>query len=265
MALQFDTVAALKAHKEMCEIQVHTLGRFAVYRSGKLISEQEWGREKTIQLFQFFLATIHRNGIHREQISDRIWEEDKANDFKVALHGVNKVLEPNRAPRTAPNYLIKQGHSYQLDADKIWVDTIALENYVAIANLPDQKSATSVIALQEAVDLYEGLFLPSRIYEDWSAEERERIQVIVMGAYYQLAELQLPINAMETIRLTQNALNVDPSWEDLYRLQMTAFIQNGNRPQAIKTYKKCKTILEEEYGLEPLPETNMLMASINAR
>ena len=84
-----------------------------------------------------------------------------------------------------------------------------------------------------------------------------------MGAYYYLAELQLSINAMETIRLSQNALNIDPSWEDLYRLQMTAYIQNGNRPQAIKTYQKCKTVLEEDYGLEPLPETSKLLLTIS--
>jgi len=261
----FDTISQLEAHKKSCKIHVYTLGQFVVHREGEPIGEQEWGREKTIQLFQFFLASMQRNAIHKEQISDRIWEDDKSSDFKVALHGINKVLEPNRPPRTPPTYLLRQGHSYQLDAQKIWIDTLALENYVAIANQAEQKKSTATKALQKAVDLYDGLFLPGRIFEDWSAEERERIQVIVMGAYYYLAELQLPINTMETIRLTQNALNIDPSWEDLYRLQMTAYIQNGNRPQAMKTYKKCKSVLEDEYGLEPLPETNKLMASISAR
>jgi len=261
----FESIQQLESHKEACGLHVYTLGQFVVHRNDASITEQEWGREKTIQLFQFLIANIQRNAIHREQISDRIWEDDKANDFKVALHGINKALEPNRPPRTPPTYLLRQGHTYQLDDQKVWVDTLALENYVAIANAVEQDNNMAVKALQEAIALYNGLFLPSRVYEDWSAEERERIQVIVMGAYYNLAELQLPINAMETIRLSQNALNIDSSWEDLYRLQMIAYIQNGNRPQAIKTYKKCKMILKEEYGLEPLPETNNLLASISAQ
>jgi len=264
MATCLEEIAALKSFQAECKIHVYTLGQFAVYREGDLISEQGWGRDKTMQLFQFLVATIQRNGIHREQISDRIWEDDKTGDFKVALHGINKVLEPQRAPRSAPAYLIKQGHAYQLNAQKVWVDTVALEKYIAIATMTENDVEGSIVALQEAIALYKGLFLPSRVYEDWSAEERERVQVIVMGAYYQLAEMQLQINAMETIRLTQNALAIDPSWEDVYRLQMSAYIQNGNRPQAIKTYQKCKQILDEEYGLEPLPETNYLLASINA-
>lgn len=246
-------------------MHVYSLGQFVVHRDGVAIPEQEWGREKTVQLFQFLVANLQRTAIHREQISDRIWEDDKANDFKVALHGINKVLEPNRPPRTPPTYLLRQGHSYQLDHQKVWVDTLALENYVAIANAVEQKNANAIKALQEAISLYHGVFLPDRIYEDWSAEERERIQVIVMGAYYYLAELQLPINAMETIRLSQNALNIDAGWEDLYRLQMTAYIQNGNRPQAIKTFQKCKAVLDEEYGLEPLPATTKLLSAIQGK
>jgi len=259
-----EAIAALKAYKDECAIHVYTLGQFAVYRDGELISEKGWGRDKTIQLFQFLISNIQRNGIHREQISDRIWGDDKTGDFKVALHGINKILEPHRAPRTAPNYLIKQGHSYQLDSGKIWVDASTVEKYISVATHSDGDIDGNIGALEEAIILYKGLFLPSRIYEDWSAVERERLQVIIMGAYLQLAELLLPINTMETIRLTQNALAIDPSWEDLYRLQMSAYIQNGNRPQAIKTYQKCKLILENDYGLEPLPETRVLLNSINA-
>jgi len=260
----FDTISELESHKASCNLHVYTLGQFVVHRDGLAIPEQEWGREKTVQLFQFFVANLQRAAIHREQISNRIWEDDKANDFKVALHGINKALEPNRPPRTPPTYLLRQGHSYQLDHQKVWIDTLALENFVAIANSADQNNAKVIKALQEAVSLYHGVFLPDRIYEDWSAEERERIQVIVMGAYYYLAELQLSINAMETIRLSQNALNIDPSWEDLYRLQMIAYIQIGNRPQAIKTYQKCKTVLDEDYGLEPLPKTSKLLSTIRS-
>ena len=71
-------------------------------------------------------------------------------------------------------------------------------------------------------------------------------------------------NPLESIRLAQNALAIDATWEDAYRIQMQAYILKGNRPQAIRTYMKCKSILEEEYGIPPLPETNKLLKKIES-
>ena len=69
---------------------------------------------------------------------------------------------------------------------------------------------------------------------------------------------------MESIRLAQAALAIDNTWEDAYRIQMKAYLARGNRPQAIKAYMKCEVILEEEYGISPLPETKQLLKEIEA-
>ena len=53
---------------------------------------------------------------------DDLWEDGDDRDFKVALHGVNKVLEPERPSRTDPTYVVREGVSYQLDLDKIWIN-----------------------------------------------------------------------------------------------------------------------------------------------
>jgi DNA-binding SARP family transcriptional activator len=108
------------------------------------------------------------------------------------------------------------------------------------------------------------MFLPNRVFEDWSSQEREKIQILILGAYITLAEMLVEENPTESIRLTQNALGIDATWEDAYRIQMRAYIIKGNRPQAIKTYMKCEVILEEEYGISPLPETKKLLRQIEA-
>ena len=69
---------------------------------------------------------------------------------------------------------------------------------------------------------------------------------------------------LESIRLAEAALAIDNTWEDAYRIQMRAYLAKGNRPQAIKTYMKCEVILEEEYGIDPLPETKKLLQEIEA-
>jgi two-component SAPR family response regulator len=255
----------LQNHKKEAILHVQSMGTFKVWREDVLIHPKEWGRDKTLQLFQFFLSNRHRHGLHKEQIIDRIWEDASDQDFKVALHGVNKTLEPERESRTDPSYIIRDGLSYHLNLDKIWLDIEMMEQYIIIAN--EAFIANPLLAkesFREALNLHQGIYLPSRLYEDWSSEERERTQVLILGAYITMAEMTLDENPMESIRLSQNALTIDPCWEDAYRIQMQAYLLKGNRPQAIKTYQTCVDVLDREYGIDPLPETKKLLQQITS-
>jgi two-component SAPR family response regulator len=253
----------LQDFQENAEIRIETLGSFCAWRNHKKIASKEWARDKTIQLLQYLVSNRQRNALHKEKIMDGLWEDWNDRDFKVALHGINKVLEPKRLSRTEPTYIIKQGVSYQIDLDKVWIDAEAIEKYIVIGNQNFTiDNEISKEAYKAALKLYKGTYLPNRIYEDWTSEEREKIQLLVLGAYITLAEILIEENPLESIRLAQNALAIDATWEDAYRIQMLAYIEKGNRPQAIKTYLKCEKILEKEYGISPLPETKKLLKEI---
>lgn len=253
------------------QLQVYTLGQFSAVRpDGQAIKSKDWGRDKTIQLFQFLITTRHQRALHKEQIINRLWpESDKKSgdrDFKVAMHGINKIIEPGKSSRTEAKYIIRQGLTYQLASENIWIDSDALELHIAEGNQQlksDPEFAKQ--ALYKAIDLHKGNYLPNRLFADWCAEERERIQVITLAAYITLAELSLADNPAESIRLSQQALLIDDTWEDAYRIQMEAYALKGNRPLAIKTYQKCKKVLAKEFGIEPLPITKNLLTSIKSK
>ena len=258
----------IKAKRAKAVVQVQTLGNFQLSRDGNSVSSKDWGRDKTVQLFQFFVTARHRKALHKEQIMDRLWNEDGDSGdsyFKVALHGINKVLQPDKKSHAEAHFIQRQGVTYQLNLDEIWIDADALEAYIALGNqvFIDQPELAK-IAYTEAINLYQGIYLPDRLYEDWSCDERERLQVLALGAIITLSELLLPDNPMESIRLAQQALLIDPAWEDAYRLQMEAYFRKGNRPMAIKTYQQCEKVLEAEFGIEPLPETKQLLKKIIA-
>ena len=240
----------LQAFQKDAQIRIETLGHFCVWRNHQKIESKEWARDKTIQLLQYLVSNRKRNALHKEKIMDGLWEDWNDRDFKVALHGIHKVLEPERLSRTESEYIIRQGVSYQIDLEKVWIDVEALEKSI------------SKTAYKAAIALYKGSYLPNRIFEDWTSEEREKTQLLILSAYITLAEILLEENPLESIRLAQNALAIDATWEDAYRIQMQAYIIKGNRPQAIKTYMKCEVILEEEYGISPLPETKKLLKEI---
>ena len=257
-------ILTLIERKAKAEIRVQTLGGFQVWRGDEPIPAKEWGRDKTVQLFEFFVTARHRRGLHKEQIADRLWDESTDKNFKVALHGINKTLEPNRKSRTEPKYILRQGLTYQLNLSEVWIDVQALEDFIEIGNNSlTENPKISKKAYREAVNLYHGVYLPNRLYEDWSSAERERIQVLILNAIITLGELLIEENPPESIRLAQKALQIDTAWEDAYRIQMAAYFHKGNRPMAIKTYRQCEAVLEEEFGVKPLPETRKLFEKIS--
>ena len=124
----------LQTFQENAQIRIETLGNFGVWRNQQKIEAKEWTRDKTIQLLQYLVSNRQRNALHKEKIMDGLWEDWNDRDFKVALHGINKVLEPERPSRTEAMYTIRQGVSYQINLDKVWIDVEALEKYIIIGN-----------------------------------------------------------------------------------------------------------------------------------
>lgn len=265
MAQVDSTTAELNAE---VPLRVRTFSGFRVWRHGLEIPISAWKREKALHLFQFLITMREQSArMHKEQIIDYLWPdvdlETGNQNFKVALHALNKVLEPERKPRSEPLFIQRNDLTYSINADTIWIDAKVFENYIAAGNqiLVEDKNAAQIY-YQQALELYQGDYLPERRYDDWSSAERERLQVLALGMMTILADLMLEQNALESIRLTQRVLNIDPIWEDAYRIQMKAYISQGNRPLAVRTYQQCVKVLDQELGIPPLPETESLLREI---
>lgn len=251
------------------ELYVQTLGGFRVWRNEDEISTTAWGREKAIHLFQFFI-TMRLQYVHKEQIMDRLWPEldltKGDRDFKVALNSINKALEPEREPRSEPRFVKRYGLAYGIDFEYVWLDTEIMERLIAAANQMlldnDNNLELAIACYDAAIKLYHGDYLPERRYEDWTSAERERLQLLALNTMTTLAELLLTRTPLESMRLAQRVLSVDPVWEDAYRVLMHAFFVQRNRPMALRTYERCVNVLQEEFGVDPLPETTDLYERI---
>ena len=254
--------------KEKTTLRIETLGYFQLALKEEIIPDGQWKRDIAVQLFQFFLTIRNQRALHKEQIIYQLWggvsQEVGSRNFKTALHNILKVIEPNKPSRSPSQYIIRQGLSYRLNKEEIWLDIDCLDELIVFGNQQiHQNPELAATAYQHATELYQGIYLPNRIYEDWAAEERERIQVLVLGAMMALAKLKVKENPMESIRLAKRTLSIDATWEDAYRIQMEAYMEEGNRPMAVKAYRQCQQILQKEFEIDPLPETKALFRRIS--
>jgi DNA-binding SARP family transcriptional activator len=261
-------------------LRIQTLGPLRVWRGNEEIGPHEWQRKKAQQLLAL-LITNRERWLLREQICDWLWPDETLEDaevqFKVTLNGLNAALEPMRPPRTPPFYIHRHGSAYRFfPPEGIWLDVAEFEARLSAARLAlrrrahaDPEPGAGVAPgdsyydeLTRAVELYHGEYLSDWLYEDWSRDERERIQNLYKEAATLLARGMVERSELyEAIRLCDAVLALDPAWEDSYGVLMRAYAGQGNRRMVQATYERCVRNLREYLDMEPLPATTQIYKS----
>ncbi|MFW6097592.1 MAG: BTAD domain-containing putative transcriptional regulator [Chloroflexota bacterium] len=250
------------------QLRVQSLGPFRLWRGKHEVSHREWQRKKALQLFLFFLTERGR-AMHREQICSTLWPEtdaeDAARDFKIAYSAMCDVLEPERKPHAPSAFIVRSGVRYGLrpEAD-VWVDADQFERLLQEADHRFERQPSSAIPLyRKALALYSGDYLQAFPYYDWCNVEQERLQTLYLQSSERLAQALLAQECWEEmIQVCQAILSRDNCREGAYRLLMSAYEGQQNRAQALKTYERCRDVLRQTWGVEPMPETVKIYQSI---
>ncbi len=244
-------------HHPGYQLRIQTLGQFRVWRGKEEVGVSEWRREKARQLLQL-LVTCRRAPLERDQLVERLWpgsdSETGARNLKVAMSTLLRVLEPDHT-REAPSAIIaREGSLYSLrpNAD-IWLDVEKFERLASAGSgLSEAAIETRIGLFHQALQLYQGEYLPDCLYEDWAGEERERLLALYLETASSLAaDLSRQKRWLEVIEVAKAILLHDDCWEEAYRFLMQAYMETGNRAQAQRIYKRCLERLEKELGARP--------------
>ena len=250
-------------------LNVRTLGAFGVWRGEVEIRDRDWRSVKARQLLQLLLVERGRM-IPRDRIMDMLWpglEADAAaNNLRVTLSRLTKAIEPTR-PEGAPTYYVmQQGDTYGFNvaADHQY-DTATFSTAVDQGRnaLMKDERPEAITHFRRAIGLYGGTFLPDCLYEDWSVVERERLSLLFTEASLKLGSLLLEDgHPHEAIGLAWRVLEYDQAQEEAYQLLMRAYGGLGERSTALRLYARCVQALEQELGVEPMPETEEIYEHI---
>ena len=126
-ALPLVSVASLPAAEPL---YIRMLGDFTVQRGTTPLVQ--WERRSAQYLLALF-ATFHGQWMHREEICELLWPDveptNALNRFKVAMHALQSILEPDRIRRDGSNYVQRQDRRYRLNPDPalIFVDSFQFE------------------------------------------------------------------------------------------------------------------------------------------
>lgn len=247
-------------------LRIKALGQFKVWLGDKEVEEKDWQRGKAKELLQLFM-TQQRHRFTKEEIFQKLWstldEKGATRDFKVALNALHSALEPNRKARSTPFFVIREGATYGINvAARIELDAAEFEEWVKLG-LDESEREQAISCLERGLQLYKGDYLHERPYDDWCLNERERLLVLFLRGAEKLAQLYVRIEDYnKAIYWCERIIEKDQTWEEAYRLIMFCFYRKNNRPFALKWYKKCCDILEEELGVSPLEPTRHMYEMI---
>lgn len=248
-------------------LRIRTLGGFRVWRGQEEIGGKAWGREKARQLFHLFLA--HRGQLlPKPRIIDTLWPDldmgAADGTFRVALNALNKVLEPERKGGS-PRFILREGANYGLViGPDVWIDAAEFERLLEEAQAMETLGENPVELYRRALELSEGDFLADfPQYDAWCERERERLADRYKEGSVKLARLLYAQGDDDgAILWAQRLIERDPCAEEAYRIAMAAQYRQGDRPMALRTYDRCVIALDEELGVDPMPETQLLFDRI---
>jgi predicted ATPase/DNA-binding SARP family transcriptional activator len=246
-------------------LRVHTLGGFAVWRSGELVSATRWGRRKAAILFKALLGAPNCQ-LHREQLLDLLIPEAEPADgpklLRSTVYLLRKILD---APGVSASHVQINGDLVSLvpalngKPEAEWLDA-ALFDRTATEAL----AAHDIALCRTAITLYGGEYLPQDRYEPWAERRRDELQARYLAVLMRLADLSRSGEPDEAVRCLRAVLAEDPSHEDAARSLMELLATQGRRDEALDVYRTLAAALEKEIGEAPARETRAVRARLLA-
>jgi DNA-binding SARP family transcriptional activator/pimeloyl-ACP methyl ester carboxylesterase len=152
------------------EVIVRLLGEFALDIDGRHVPGSAFTRRSAAALVKLLALTPSRR-LHREQVMDALWPELAPRDAANYLH---KAAHYARRATGVPDSVLLRNEVVSLFPDaQVAVDAFAFEAAAAAAAVSDEAGAA-----ESALETYAGRLLPDDPYESWTAQPRQRLEML---------------------------------------------------------------------------------------
>jgi ABC-type oligopeptide transport system substrate-binding subunit/DNA-binding SARP family transcriptional activator len=187
----------------------------------------------------------------RERLATLLWGDRPE---RRARHSLSTALWHIRRCLPDDDLVLSDPHTVQFDPQAdLWLDVEAFEI---------QASQDDVASLRSAVALYRGDLLDG-FYDDWIINERYRLETLFSMVLARLMVGREREGEHEAALSTAlRLLDHDPLREDAHRVAMRAYCRLGQSNAALGQYYRCREIMLEELGAEPMVETTELYRAI---
>ncbi|MGH3362865.1 MAG: AfsR/SARP family transcriptional regulator [Nocardioides sp.] len=150
------------------------------------------------------------------------------------------------------------------DAVEMTVDATRFEELVlpVLSVAPTELTDDDASRLENAVALHRGR-LVEPCHDDWVMADRYRIENLYLTALDYLVQHYGAHGEVGAVaRYGELALDLEPLREDIHRHLMTAYGAAGRADLAERQFERCRMVLLQELGADPMPETIALYSRL---
>jgi len=239
---------------------------------GVRVTHDNWRTEEILpREIQALLAylLLQRHRLHsRDVLAGVFWgdysQEKARGSLNTALWKLKKALEPDGVP---PGTYLENGYPGEIGFNRdsrYWLDMEVFEEKAkCILKYHFQAVEESqVVDLENTIELYRGELLEG-FYDNWALWERERLRAVYLKSLlYLMNYYGFHKEYEKAIAYGQKILSLEPTLEEVHREMMMLYLRSGERSLALRQYELCRSALDEEYGILPMEETQILYTEI---
>lgn len=248
------------------DLTIYTLGNFRLYQNDHLI--QDWNGQKGLMILKYLIS--HQcKPVAKEKLMDIFWPDVEPEAARRNLHqAVYSLRQTLKSIQPDVQYVLYENDRYSLNpALNIWIDLYDFETHIQRGKQHfeqgDVQAAMTSFGIAEG--LYAGDFLQEDHFEEWTFQNRNRLQALYLEISDCLSQYYLQKREYSiTIGLCQKILSHDNYHEAAYRRLMSCYVALGQRHLAIRSFQNCQEILKKELDLTPAPETMAIYQQLMA-
>ena len=235
-------------------VRLYFLGPPHIERDGQLLATDT---RKAIALLAYLDLTAERQT--RDTLAAFLWPDFDNQRAKAALRRTLSVLKA----AVGGQALNITRETIGLEIANAWSDVRHFRALLA--------QDSDITQLETAVELYRDDFLTgfslrdSVPFDDWQLMQAQNLRREMETALEKLLKHTVARHAYaEALPMAQRWLTLDPLREEAHRFQMQLYAWQGQPNAALRQYRDCVRILDEELGVPPLPETTALYEAIRS-
>jgi predicted ATPase/DNA-binding SARP family transcriptional activator len=228
-------------------LSIHLFGHLRLFQEGQPLKFNTLPKSR--QLLAYLL--LHsETAVSREHLAYLLWNDVSESEARTNLR--RHLHDLRRALPTGHDWIVSNAQTLQWNPHlPFWLDVV---QFSKLAEDPQR--------LVEAIMLYTGDLLPD-LYDDWLIPHREQLHTCYLHTINQLIQREKQRGDLSQAMLyARQLLNLDPLREDVLRDLMQMRHTSGDRAGAMQLYHQFYERLQEELGVEPMPDTTAVYQSI---
>jgi predicted ATPase len=188
-----------------------------------------------------------------DALADVLWPVDRPATWDVALRGAVRALRQSLLDAgSEASDLVRHTPAGYLLADGTTVDVLCLADRLHAVRTSRQADATA--ALEEIAGCRGDHLLPSD-EGAWLETHRRRVDEVALSATELLVNAATDGELSRALTAARRAAEEFPLDERAHRVLLRGLGRAGDRAALVTAFERCRTLLGEQLGVDPSPQT----------